>query len=145
MGFLNWLKNQPEETFKASQLDLLGNSQPVRSRVDGATVRKEFSKTIQDKGGSEATQAQATEAMTQELFGCNTKKLYEETGAKRGKRETLPYEAQTAYIVGEAVCTDRLKETPIEGSDSQKHAQIVDVVESTTRNEVKGLFRWNRK
>jgi hypothetical protein len=145
MGFLNWFKEQPEETSEASQMDLLGNSLPVRSRVDGAIVRKEFTKTIKEKGGGKMTQAQATEAMTRELFGCGTNEIYRETGANQSKRETLPYEAQTAYIVGEAVCTDRLKETPIEGSDSQKHAQIVDVVESTTRNEVKGLFRWNRK
>jgi hypothetical protein len=85
-----------------SQLDLFGNSTELtrRERVDGATVRNDFTKTIQDKGGDEKAQRDSTEAMTRSLFDCNTQELYQGTGARKGDRSTLPKEAQKAYIVG---------------------------------------------
>lgn len=124
-------------------MDLLGQSQPVRGRVDGVTVRKDFTQTIKTKGGSNRAYGRATAKMTEELFGCSTDALYEETGAKPGDRSTLPQDAQTAYIVGEVTATHRLKQTDIAGNQQQRDAQIVDTVEDSTRN-VKGLFPWNR-
>jgi alanyl-tRNA synthetase len=82
--------------------------------------------------------------MTQEIFGCMPDELYAETGGKKGDRSTLPQDAQTAYMVGEVAATHRLKETEIDGNQSQRNAQIVDTVQSSSR-EVKGLFPWNRR
>lgn len=114
----------------------------MRGRVDGKTVRKDFTQTVQDKGGDKKTQAHATEKMTRSLFGCSTEELYKETGGREGDRTTLPQDAQTAYIVGETAATHRLKATPIEGNRSQKHVQIVDTVEDASK-DVKGIFPWN--
>ncbi|OLP16612.1 hypothetical protein BST81_20670 [Leptolyngbya sp. 'hensonii'] len=142
MGFINWLRNQPEENSESSQLSLLEESKPVRSRVDGATVRKDFTRTIQDKGGDSRTQAHATERMTRRLFGCGTDELYEETEGRRGDRTTLPQDAQSAYIVGETAATHRLKATDIDGNKRERHQQIIDTVEDASE-QVKGIFPWN--
>lgn len=142
MGFLNWFGKQEEETSQESQLELFGSSSALRERVDGAIVRKEFSKTVDEKGGTDETQAYATEAMTREIFGCSTEDLYKETKARPGRRQTLPQDAQTAYIVGEVAATHKLKGTEIGGNQSQKHERIVDTVEQSAR-EVKGIFPWN--
>jgi hypothetical protein len=124
-------------------LELFGNSTELtkRERVDGATVRNDFTRTIQDKGGDEKAQRDSTEAMTRELFDCNTKELYQGTGSKRGDRSTLPKEAQKAYIVGETVATHDLKAKDIKGSQPQKNSQIVDSVRSSSQ-KVRGLFPW---
>ncbi|HEY9658127.1 MAG TPA: hypothetical protein V6C65_06720, partial [Allocoleopsis sp.] len=73
-------------------------------------VRKNFSRTVDEKGGTDQTQADATETMTRNLFGCSTKELYQGTGGRKGRRETLPHDAQTAYIVGEVVATHDLSD-----------------------------------
>jgi general stress protein YciG len=123
-------------------LSLFEESKPVRSRVDGATVRKDFTQTIQNKGGDGEAQAQSTEKMTRTIFGCGTKQLYEETQSKKGDRSTLPQDAQTAYIVGETAATHDLKATDIDGNQQQRNQQIVDTVEDSSK-KVKGLFPWN--
>ncbi len=142
MGFLNWFKSNPDQV-QESQLDLFGNSVELRSRerVDGATVRNDFTKAIQDKGGDEKAQRDSTEAMTRELFDCNTKELYQGTGAKKGDRSTLPKEAQKAYIVGETVATHDLKAKDIKGSQQQKNLKIVDSVRDSSQ-KARGLFPW---
>jgi hypothetical protein len=121
MGFLNWFKSNPDEV-QESQLDLFGNSTELtrRERVDGATVRNDFTKTIQDKGGDEKAQRDSTEAMTRALFDCNTQELYQGTGARKGDRSTLPKEAQKAYIVGETVATHDLKPKTLKGANSKR-------------------------
>lgn len=123
-------------------MSLFEESKPVRSRVDGATVRKDFTQTIQNKGGDGEAQAQSTEKMTRTIFGCGTKQLYEETQSKKGDRSTLPQDAQTAYIVGETAATHDLKATDIDGNQQQRNQQIVDTVEDSSK-KVKGLFPWN--
>lgn len=123
-------------------MDLLGQSQPVRGRVDGVTVRKDFTQTIKAKGGSNRAYGRATARMTEELFGCTTDELYEHTGARAGDRSTLPQDAQTAYVVGEVAATHRLKNTEIAGNQQQRDEQVVDTVQESSR-EVKGLFPWN--
>jgi hypothetical protein len=142
MGFLNWLAGQPEENSQESQLDLLGNSQPVRGRADGATVRKDFTGTIKGKGGSDQAIARSTNKMTEEIFGCKTNELYEKTNGRRGDRTSLPQDAQSAYIVGETAATHRLKDLNTSGNQQQRDAQIVDTVQDSAK-EVKGLFPWN--
>ena len=51
-------------------MDLFGNSQnlPKRQRVDGATVRRNFTKTIQEKGGDAKCQAKSIDALTEEVL-----------------------------------------------------------------------------
>lgn len=142
MGFINWFRSQPEENSESSQLSLLEESKPVRSRVDGTILRKDFSRAIQDKGGDSRTQAHATERMNRSLFGCGTDELYQETKGRHGDRTTLPQDAQSAYIVGETAATHRLKATSIEGNQRQKHQLIVETVTNTSER-VKSVFPWN--
>lgn len=110
--------------------------------MDGATVRKDFTQTIQDKGGDSNAQAGATEKMTQILFGCSTSDLYRETSSRKGDRASLPQDAQTAYIVGETAATHDLKATEIQGNQRQRNEQIEATVEESS-HKVKGLFPWN--
>ncbi len=142
MGFLAWFKSNPEEV-EASQLELFGSSQALtkRERVDGATVRRDFNQAIKDSGGNTEAQAKSTVAMTEELFGCKPKTLYEQTGAKEGDRSTLPEEAQKAYIVGETVATHDLKAKEITGNQQQKNQQIVDSVRDSGK-KARRLFPW---
>ena len=79
--------------------------------------------------------------MTRSLFDCNTKELYQGTGAKKGDRSTLPNEAQKAYIVGETVATHDLKAKDIQGSQQQKNLKIVDSVRDSSQ-KARGLFPW---
>jgi hypothetical protein len=123
-------------------LSLFGESQPVRSRVDGATVRQDFTQTIKAKGGNGDAQAASTEKMTEVIFGCGTKELYEGTKSRKGDRSTLPQDAQTAYIVGETVSTHDLKATEIKGNQQQRNEQIEATVEESS-HKVKGFFPWN--
>lgn len=142
MGFLNWFQKSEDTTSEDTQLSLIDNSQPLRGRVDGASIRKEFTKTIRDKGGDKDTHAESTETMTRSLFGCGTDELYKGTGGRKGDRTTLPHDAQAAYMVGETAASHQLKATPIAGNKQQKHQQIVDTVEDAS-NRTKGIFPWN--
>jgi len=123
-------------------MSLLGTSQPVRSRVDGATVRQDFTQTIKDKGGDSNAQAASTEKMTEVILGCGTHELYQATNAKRGDRATLPQDVQTAYIVGETVASHDLKAAEVQGNQRQRNEQIEASVEESSE-KVKGLFPWN--
>jgi hypothetical protein len=142
LGFLSWFKNNPEEA-EESQLELFDSSQTLtkRERVDGATVRRDFNQAVKDSGGDKEAQAKSTVAMTEELFGCKPKTLYEQTGGKVGDRSTLPKEAQKAFIVGETVATHDLKAKEITGNQQQKNQQIVDTV-SDSGKKARGLFPW---
>ncbi|NJL55659.1 hypothetical protein HC928_10995 [bacterium] len=143
MGFLNWFKNQDEENVESSQLNLLSdNSQPVRRRTDGAAVRNDFTNTIKEKQGSGEAIARSTNKMTHNIFGCETEELYEQTGGRKNRRETLPKDAQDAYVVGEVAATHKLKATEIKGNQQQRDEQIVDTVDESSK-QVKGLFPWN--
>lgn len=144
MGFLKWFESQEEEPSEESQLSLIEKPGAIRQRANGLNVRKEFTRKIKDKGGDSLTQATSTEAMTRELFGCSSEELYQGTESQRGKRETLPADAQNAFIVGEVVAGHRLDELETKGNKQQKHHQIVDTVTEASR-EVKPLFPWNRR
>lgn len=80
MGVLNQLKNHFEET-NESQFDLFDNSQEikVRSSVNGATVRGDFTKEIKAKERNETAYRDSTKAMTHELFDCKSQELYKKT------------------------------------------------------------------
>lgn len=79
MSFLKWLASNPEDS-EETQLDLLNSSKPIRERVDGRTVRKDFARSIDEAGGSEAAYGVSTERITRELFDCGSKEMYESTG-----------------------------------------------------------------
>ena len=128
MGFLNWFEsNAQEEDSTGEQLSLLDNSEALleRQRVDGALVRKRYTRTIQDKGGSSEIYGSATEALTKTVMGCGTRELYERTGAKRNQRETLPVVAQEALLGAEIVANHDLKQAPIVGGQEQRDEQII--------------------
>lgn len=122
---------------------MLGESQNLREsqRVDGATVRKGFCKAVAEKGGDRAAQAKSTEVLTEEVLGVEARKLYRETGAKPGKRHTLPARAQEAIIVGEVVATYDLKEKDIEGGQKARNDAIVASVRDSGR-KVRKHFPW---
>ena len=104
-------------------------------------MRKNFCKVVADKGGNHRTQQNATEALTQEVMGCGTKELYAATGAKPGRRATLPTRAQEAFIVGEVVATYDLKEKAIEGDQEERNDAIVASVRDSGR-KVRNHFPW---
>jgi len=105
-------------------------------------VRKDFARSIDEAGGSEAAYGVSTERMTRELFDCGSKELYESTGGKRRDRSSLPHEAQKAYIVGETAATHDLKVMGrAAGDTSERDAQIVESVGRSSRKARK-LFPW---
>ena len=124
-------------------MSLLGDSQALveRRRVDGVTVRKNFTKTIQDKGGDEVAQERSTAALTQEVMDCSPRDLYRETGSKQGRRETLPERAQEALMTGEIVSTHDLKQKTITGNQQQRNQQIEGAVRDSGK-KVRKLFPW---
>jgi len=143
MGFLSWFEVKPEDSDE-TQLDLFNPSsgKPVRTRVDGATVRKDFTRAIQDSGGDNIAQRNSTVEMTRELFDCSVDELYQETGGKKNNRLTLPKEAQKAYIVGETVATHDLNDAgKFDGNQQQVNRQIEDTVVDSSK-KVRKLFPW---
>jgi len=144
MGFINWWQNNQEET--DSQLSLLGDSQPLtrHERVDSATVNKDFTKAIQEAGGSEKVYRRAIRAETEKLFDCGVDELYEATGGSKGDRSTLPKEAQKAYMVNETLSAHRLNEEVRgnnHGSQNQKDDRVVETVKDTA-TQVRRWLPW---
>lgn len=128
MGFLRWFESNPQEEDSAGeQLSLLDNAQNLvnRQRVDGALTRKRYAQTIKQKGGSTRAYAKATEALTQQVMGCGTQELYQRTGSKIHRRETLPVVAQEALMGAEIVANHDLKQTEIVGQPEERDRQIV--------------------
>lgn len=141
MGFLNWWKNNADES--DSQLDLFGGSQKLskHQRVDAATVHQDFTKAIKDSGGSSKAYPRAIQAETQELFDCDVDELYLQTDGKKGDRSTLPKEAQKAYMVNETISAHRLDSEVKEhnlGTQQQKDDRIVE----TVRDSAENVRRW---
>lgn len=143
MGFLNWLNNKDDDS-EASQLNLDGSSQPLarRERVDGATVFKDFTKSIKDAGGSNRAIPRSVEAETQELFDCDTAQLYEQTEGKKGDRTSLPKEAQKAYMVNETLAKHEIdfsKESDYTSNQDERDGRIVETVRAVSKNTRKWL------
>jgi hypothetical protein len=125
-------------------LDLLGESKelaPQRQRVDGATVFKRFTGAIKANGGNSEVYPQAVGAETEELFDCDVQELYQQTGGKLGRRDTLPQPAQEAYMVNESLSANQLdrQEGTIGGETQEEvNAQIV----GTVREQSKQTRKW---
>jgi hypothetical protein len=97
---------------------------------------------VKDAGGSDRTYARAVRAETEELFDCGVDELYENTGAKKGDRTSLPKEAQKAYMVSETISAHRLNHDVSgenRGSQKQKDEAIVETVRDTAENVRKWL------
>ena len=144
MGFINWWQSNAEET--DSQLSLLGESQTLsrHQRVDSATVNKDFTKAIQNAGGSNRAYPRAVRAETQALFDCGVDELYEATGGKKGNRSTLPKEAQKAYMVSETLSAHRLNrmlQGYRQGSQRQQDNRVVETVQDTA-TQVRKWLPW---
>ena len=140
MGFLDWWKNEKQEIEGSEeQLGLLGCSQqlpPHRQRVDGAIVYRRFTGTISANGGDDDAYRDAVSTETYELFNCSVRDLYQATGGKRNRRETLPHEVQQAYMVNESLSTYELErmEGTIGGETQEEvNAKIVNVVRDQSR------------
>ena len=145
MGFIDWFKNNASEETD-SQLDLLGNSQPLarKQRVDRVDVHEDFKAEIAKNGGSDKAIRKSIAAETQELFGCETHDLYKAVGGKQGKRDTLPRSVQKAYMHNEIDCTQQLKQRGRpQGSQHQRDRTIVHTVRERSKQN-KRLWEWNQ-
>ncbi len=149
MDFFNWWENEKAEYEEsASQLDVLGQSQelvPPRKRIDSAVVLRRFTKTIKDNGGDQAAYRDSIIAETRELFDCEVDELYQQTGGKPGRRDTLPQPAQEAYMVNESLSANELeRHIGTIGGESQEevNARIVGVVREQSKQTRKWL-PWN--
>lgn len=114
---------------------------PLRKRVTGAIVFRRFTQTIKDNGGDDEAYQLSIQAETEELFGCSVRELYEGTGARRHRRDTLPQPAQEAYMVNESLSANELErlEGTIGGeSQDEVNAQITGVV----RQQAKQTRKW---
>ena len=145
MGFLNYWKNEKHNIEEsASQLDLSGQSQeltPPRKRVDGAIVFRRFTKSIKDNGGDEQVYPEAINTETIELFDCDVKDLYEQTGGKPGYRDTLPQPAQEAYMVNESLSANELeRHIGTLGGESQE--EVNNQIKAVVRQQSKQTRKW---
>lgn len=145
MAFIPWWKSEKDNIEEsASQLDLLSQSQelaPQRKRVDGAIVFKRFTKAIQENGGNDEAYQDAIQAETDELFGCTVQDLYQSTGGKRNRRDTLPQPAQEAYMVNESLSANELeRQIGTIGGESQE--EVNDKISGIVREQAKQTRKW---
>lgn len=145
MDFFNWWKNEKGEFEEsASQLDVLGQSQelvPPRKRIDSAVVLRRFTKSIKDNGGDQSAYRDSIIAETRELFDCEVDELYEQTGGKPGRRDTLPQPAQEAYMVNESLSANELERMHgTIGGESQD--EVNDQIKAVVREQAKQTRKW---
>ncbi|NEP19966.1 MAG: hypothetical protein F6J97_24275 [Leptolyngbya sp. SIO4C1] len=87
--------------------------------------------------------ANATNAVTRGVMGCNTKDLYRATGGKKGKVASLPEVAQEGLAVGKIAATHALNDSgTFTGNQDQVNQQIADATYEAAR-EVGKIFPWN--
>ena len=145
MGFFEyWRSEALNQEESASQLNLIGQSQeltPQRKRVDGATVFKRFTKAIKDNGGDGDAYQSSIVAETQALFDCKVSELYEGTGAKLNKRETLPHVVQEAYIVNESLSAHEL-ESQIGTLGGESQEEVNDKITALVQEQAKQTRKW---
>lgn len=109
---------------------------PQRLRADGASVNRRFNRAIKDNGGSGEVYQDAAVAETEELFGCSVNDLYQTTGGKRGRRDTLPEIVQHTYMHNEISCSrDLERQVGSIGGESQEevNGKIVGRIRSKSR------------
>ena len=148
MGFLDFWKNEKNRIEPSdSQLDLLRNSQklaPQRKRADGVTVFRRFTDSIKANGGDGECYKQAVVTETAELFDCTVRQLYQETGGKRFKRDTLPHEVQQAYMANETFAAYELErmEGTIGGESQEEVNQRINSVVKEESKKTRKRLPW---
>lgn len=148
MRFLDFWKNEKDRIEPSdSQLDLLGQSQelgPQRKRVDGVTAYRRFTDTIKANGGDGECYKQAVITETAELFDCTVRQLYEGTGGKRFKRDTLPHEVQQAYMANETLTAYELErmEGTIGGESQEEVNERINAVVKEESKKTRKRFPW---
>ena len=143
MAFLNFWRNETNESANL-QLGLSEEPQPLpkpRKRVDGAVVFRRFTDSIKANGGDQDAYRRSIMTETSVLFGCSVRELYEGTGATFNRRETLPQEAQEAYMVNESLAANELErmEGTI-GGESQK--EVNSKIDAVVREQSKQTRKW---
>ncbi len=95
---------------------------------------RRFTDTIKANGGDKDCYVNAVVTETQELFDCSVRELYQATGGKINRRETLPHEAQQAYMVNETLSAYELErmEGTIGGENQQ---EVNDKIEAVVREQ----------
>ncbi|ESA32777.1 hypothetical protein N836_24510 [Leptolyngbya sp. Heron Island J] len=82
------------------------------------------------------------QAETQELFDCNVRELYEQTGGKIRDRSSLPQPAQEAYMVNESLSANELERMHgTIGGETQEEVddRIIGLVRQQSRQTRKWL------
>ena len=97
--------------------------------------------TIKAKGGDRDAHRDATEALTQEVMGCKSSELYQQTNARKSRRDELPDVAQEALMTGEIVANHDLKAKEVQGGQDERNQQIVDAAAESGK-KVRKLFPW---
>lgn len=148
MVFLNWWrseKDNEEPQQDSQQLDLLRKGQFAnRCRETGATVFRTFTDTIHANGGDRDAIRESIIAETQELFDCDVREVYEETGAVFNDRSTLPAVVQRSYIANEAICAfelERMEGTLGGESQEEVNDKIVGQVRHVSK-KTRDSFPW---
>ena len=102
---------------------------------------RRFTDTIKANGGDDEAYMQAVVTETNELFGCTVAELYKGTGSKPNRRETLPHEAQQAYMVNETLSAYELErmEGTIGGEDQD---EVNDRINAVVREQSKQTRKW---
>jgi len=120
MGWLDRWREQPKDT----QLDLLGENKALvqQQRLTGAISNNLLKDEIDQRGGTQQTQAAVNAIVTVEMLGCTPKQLYKATGGKPTKRDTLPLEAQEALQTGDIAARHEIVETDAQGDQALKEA-----------------------
>ncbi|MEM9485299.1 MAG: hypothetical protein AAGA83_16630 [Cyanobacteria bacterium P01_F01_bin.116] len=102
---------------------------------------RRFTDTIQANGGDRRCYAKAVTTETEELFDCTVRELYQATGGKINRRDTLPHEAQQAYMVNESLSAYELErmEGTIGGEDQD---EVNDRINAVVREQSKQTRKW---
>ncbi|MDV3351429.1 hypothetical protein QGP82_22185 [Leptothoe sp. LEGE 181152] len=81
---------------------------------------------------------------TAELFDCTVRQLYQETGGKRFKRDTLPHEVQQAYMANETFAAYELErmEGTIGGESQDEVNERINAVVKEESRKTRKRFPW---
>ena len=102
---------------------------------------RRFTDTIKSNGGDQNCYANAVVTETQELFDCSVRELYQATGGKINRRETLPHEAQQAYMVNESLSAYELER--MEGTiGGENQREVNNKIEAVVREQSKQTRKW---
>ncbi|MEM9009312.1 MAG: hypothetical protein AAGE59_38155 [Cyanobacteria bacterium P01_F01_bin.86] len=97
--------------------------------------------TIKANGGGKDCYAKVVVTETKELFGCSVRDLYKGTGGKINRRETLPDDAQQAYILNEILSAYELER--LEGTiGGEEQIEVDNKINAVVREQSKQTRKW---